>query len=76
MSLDCKDTMYAQVEELVSRFAADAGLVGLKSEQASASAAPAGSTSAAREARATSSNYIELLRHKALIGAPMAGVSD
>ncbi len=68
--------MYAQVEELVSRFAADAGLVGLKSEQASASAAPAGSTSAAREARATSSNYIELLRHKALIGAPMAGVSD
>lgn len=63
--------MYAQVEELVSRFAADAGLVGLKSEQA-----PAGSTSAAREARATSSNYIELLRHKALIGAPMAGVSD
>ena len=38
MSLDCKDTMYAQVEELVSRFAADAGLVGLKSEQASASA--------------------------------------
>lgn len=78
--------MYAQVEELVSRFASDAGLVGLKSEQASASAAlarstsasaaPAGSTSAAREARATSSNYIELLRHKALIGAPMAGVSD
>ena len=63
--------MYAQVEELVSRFAAGAGLVGLKSEQA-----PAGSTSAAREARATSSNYIELLRHKALIGAPMAGVSD
>ena len=86
MSLDCKDTMYAQVEELVSRFASDAGLVGLKSEQASASAAlarstsasaaPAGSTSAARETRATSSNYIELLRHKALIGAPMAGVSD
>lgn len=68
--------MYAQVEELVSRFAADAGLVGLKSEQASASASPAGSTSAAREARASSSNYIELLRHKALIGAPMAGVSD
>lgn len=68
--------MYAQVEELVSRFAADAGLVGLKSEQVSASATPAGSTSAAREARATSSNYIELLRHKALIGAPMAGVSD
>lgn len=68
--------MYAQVEELVSRFAADAGLVGLKSEQASASAPPAGSTSAAREARASSSNYIELLRHKALIGAPMAGVSD
>lgn len=78
--------MYAQVEELVSRFASDAGLVGLKSEQASASAAPAGSTSAsaapagstsaARETRATSSNYIELLRHKALIGAPMAGVSD
>ena len=63
--------MYAQVEKLVSRFAAGAGLVGLKSEQA-----PAGSTSAAREARATSSNYIELLRHKALIGAPMAGVSD
>ena len=76
MSLDCKDTMYAQVEELVSRFAADAGLVGLKSERVSASATPAGSTSAAREARATSSNYIELLRHKALIGAPMAGVSD
>ena len=76
MSLDCKDTMYAQVEELVSRFASDAGLVGLKSEQASASAALARSTSAAREARATSSNYIELLRHKALIGAPMAGVSD
>lgn len=68
--------MYAQVEELASRFAADAGLVGLKSEQASASASPAGSTSAAREARASSSNYIELLRHKALIGAPMAGVSD
>ena len=68
--------MYAQVEELVSRFASDAGLVGLKSEQASASAALARSTSAAREARATSSNYIELLRHKALIGAPMAGVSD
>ena len=77
MSLDCKDAMYTQVEELVSRFAADAGLVGLTpAGSTSASAAPAGSTSAARETRATSSNYIELLRHKALIGAPMAGVSD
>ena len=77
MSLDCKDAMYTQVEELVSRFAADAGLVGLTPAGSTfASAAPAGSTPAAREALATSSNYIELLRHKALIGAPMAGVSD
>ena len=61
----------------MSRFAADAGLVGLTPAGSTfASAAPAGSTPAAREALATSSNYIELLRHKALIGAPMAGVSD